>query len=314
MKLQEPDRGFPFRIWGASWGALSGALLVIQLVSGLLLALNYLPGNPAGYQSTFEIMWQVPLGWLIRGMHRYGAYALILAAFLHLFSVFYRRSFRPAPFRGWLLGNLAWLVLLCSTFTGLLLPLDLRSGCATRVALSLLAAMPGIGNAAAHLLFGFSAGGGFDPNRFHTLHISFFPLLLFLLLWRHQPRRAEGFFPWGWGPVLLTVLLLAIVLCLLSALVPARLGEMFDPLQVVTGEVRPAWIFMSVYLLVSYSSTPGPILAGLSLLMTAWMSVPWLDRRLTSVGGQRILTGLAALLALALVLGTLLAYPLTGAE
>jgi len=298
-------------LFGVSWGLMVLELIAIQFITGSLLALHYQPGFSSGHQSTLEIVRAVPMGWVIRGIHRYGAYSLVVFSFIHMFSVFYRRSFRGESVRGWLLGNMLLFLIMGSVFTGLLLPLDVLSACATRVALSLLASIPVAGELVSRLLFGFTEGGDFDPYLFHVVHVSLFPLFLVFLFWGHrlQGRKAMGL---DMKKVVFFGAALAAVLVVVSAYFPPGLGDRFDPLQEVVHDVYPAWIFMSAYLLVSYTSTPGPWLSLSLILVLAWLSVPLLDGRLGSESSQRILTWLGIVLAAALILSTLLAYPLTG--
>lgn len=309
-----PAKSFWSELLRAPLGLVTLELLLIQLVTGPLLALSYRPGLPNGYQAVLEITREAPMGWLIRGVHRYTAYALVVSALLHLFAVYFKKSYRGQAIRGWLLGNLFLFFLIGSTFTGLLLPLDIVSACATRVALSLLAALPGVGAPLARLFFGYTLGGDFDPFSFHVVHIAILPPALLLMIWFHRLHRG-GLNEKLSRPTMLGIgALLALVILLIAAFNPPPLSEAFDPLREVKNNVHPAWIFMSAYLLLGYTSSPIWAIALLLGLLLIWLLIPFLSRGFPAKWGQRIIFWWGLLMAAAFVLGTILAYPLTSVK
>jgi len=112
-------------------GGVAVFLVAIEFITGFLLGLYYVPdgaGNPApAYASVVFIQHAAYLGWLIRGIHFWGANLLIAIAFLHMTFVFWNGGYRPPRELNWMVGVLVFLIIVLFSFTGSLLPWDANS-------------------------------------------------------------------------------------------------------------------------------------------------------------------------------------------
>ena len=105
--------------WSATLGSLCALLFVVMAVSGMFLAMYYNPSPDKAYQSIDYIMKEVSLGPVLRGIHHWGAGAMVLAVFVHLATVFFSGSFKAPRELTWILGVCLFLVTLGLGFTGL---------------------------------------------------------------------------------------------------------------------------------------------------------------------------------------------------
>src|SRR6266513_1864307 len=112
-------------------GGVAVMLIVIEFITGFLLGIYYVPdgaGNPAAaYTSTVYIQNTAYLGWLVRGIHFWGANLLLVVALLHMTFVFWNGGYRAPRELNWMVGVLVFLVIVLFTFTGSLLPWDANS-------------------------------------------------------------------------------------------------------------------------------------------------------------------------------------------
>src|SRR5271169_5460907 len=114
-------------------GGITLFLFVIQVLTGILLLLYYRSGANEAYESVQFIMTQVPFGWLIRSIHSWSANLMIGAAFVHLFSVFFLKSYRSPRELTWMSGVLLFVLAMGFGFSGYLLPWNKLSYFATKV-------------------------------------------------------------------------------------------------------------------------------------------------------------------------------------
>ncbi|RQW62953.1 cytochrome b [Vibrio viridaestus] len=167
------------------FGSLLMLCLVIQLLSGLWLAMYYQPSAEKAFDSVQYIMREVNFGWLIRYMHTTGASALFIAAYLHVFrSMIYGSYQRPRELV-WLLGMCLMILLMAEAFLGYLLPWGQMSYWGAKVILSLFEAIPFVGDPLATWVRGDYLISGVTLNRFYALHIIGIPLILLGLVGLH---------------------------------------------------------------------------------------------------------------------------------
>jgi quinol-cytochrome oxidoreductase complex cytochrome b subunit len=179
-----------------SFGWAAAALMVVLGLSGALLSIYYLPAVDAAAESVRFVMREVAWGWLVRGVHRWGASLLVLCALLQLLRVFLAGSYRGAKAGSWVLGTLLLLTVLALAFTGELLPWD---GDAVGLASAALAGtdrVPLVGPPLASAMRGGSEVGVATLARAHAAHALVLPWLAFLLLlcelWFRSRRPGDG--------------------------------------------------------------------------------------------------------------------------
>ncbi|HET7421296.1 MAG TPA: cytochrome b N-terminal domain-containing protein [Candidatus Dormibacteraeota bacterium] len=181
------------------FGGMVFILIVFQLLTGVLLALYYIPdatGNPAAaYTSVLFIQNQVYLGWLIRGVHFWSANILIVMVVIHMFRVYWTGSYRAPRELNWMVGVLMLLLILALSLTGYLLPWDTKAYFATEVTIKIAGLAPPaqLGAFIKEILQGGPVVGPPTLQRFFTLHVFVLPALIVLLMYVHfRFIRAHG--------------------------------------------------------------------------------------------------------------------------
>jgi menaquinol-cytochrome c reductase cytochrome b subunit len=181
------------------FGGMVFILIVFQLLTGVLLALYYVPdasGTPApAYASVNFIQNSVYLGWLIRGVHFWSANLLIIMVLLHMARVYWTGSYRAPRELNWIVGVLMLFIILALALTGYLLPWDTKAYFATEVTIKITAGVPipVVANLIKEVLQGGPVVGPPTLQRFFTLHVFVLPALIVLLMYVHfRFIRAHG--------------------------------------------------------------------------------------------------------------------------
>ena len=167
------------------FGALSLLVLVIQIVTGIFLTMNYKPDAALAFGSVEYIMRDVSWGWLIRYMHSTGASAFFVVVYLHMFRGLMYGSYRKPRELVWIFGCAIFLALMAEAFMGYLLPWGQMSYWGAQVIVNLFAAIPFIGPDLALLIRGDYVVGDATLNRFFAFHVIAVPLVLLGLVVAH---------------------------------------------------------------------------------------------------------------------------------
>jgi ubiquinol-cytochrome c reductase cytochrome b subunit len=167
------------------FGALAMLVLVIQIVTGIFLTMNYKPDAAKAFASVEYIMRDVPWGWLIRYMHSTGASAFFIVIYLHMFRGLIYGSYRKPRELIWVFGCAIFLCLMAEAFMGYLLPWGQMSYWGAQVIVNLFAAIPFIGPDLALLIRGDYVVGDATLNRFFAFHVIAVPLVLLGLVVAH---------------------------------------------------------------------------------------------------------------------------------
>jgi len=167
--------------WSATLGSLCVMLFMVQVVTGIFLAMYYNPSPDKAYQSVDYIMNDVPLGALLRGIHHWGASAMVVAVVLHLLSNFFSGTYKPPREVTWIGGVFLLLITLGLGFTGYLLPWDMKAYWATVVSTNIPRDIPVVGKFIARLALGGESVSGSTLTRFFAIHAMLLPALLGLL-------------------------------------------------------------------------------------------------------------------------------------
>jgi ubiquinol-cytochrome c reductase cytochrome b subunit len=291
--------------WSATLGSLCALLFGLMTASGMFLAMYYSPSPDRAYQSIDYIMTAVPLGPILRGIHHWGAAAMVLAVAAHSASVFFAGSFKAPRELTWLLGVGLLLATLGLGFTGYLLPWDQKAYWATIVSANIARAIPLIGEALTRLVLAGDSVSGLTLTRFYAIHMLVLPVLALVLIAAHiylvrlhgvsghglepdpaHPRpQAETPPPYRFFPehTARSLAVFAGVLALILVLsVFARI-----PKQDIAGTVdesylpRPEWYFMWLFQLLTYFPGSSEVIGSLVLPLAGVLLlffVPLLDR------------------------------------
>jgi len=280
------------------WGGLTLFCLIIQVVTGILLALYYKPTTDDAYASIQYIDGVVPFGSMIRSLHIWAANAMILSVLIHMFSVFFMKAYRKPREMMWLSGSILLILTLSFGFTGYLLPWDVVSYFATQVGLAEIERFPLIGTLAASILKGSPYVGQEALSRMYVLHIVILPLILILLLFFHlilnqvygtsKPISIAESKPIPYLPDFIyretiTWLILLAVLITLSIVLPWGLGPPFDLTNITQAPegIHPEWYFVFAYqTLQAERYIPGGLITLFFLMISiVWFLIPFLDKR-----------------------------------
>jgi ubiquinol-cytochrome c reductase cytochrome b subunit len=280
------------------WFTLGSALLfliAVQLVTGAVLTMYYAPTPDHAWESVRFISREARLGWLVRGLHFFGASAIVIAVALHIVRVIFFGSYKAPRELTWLTGVALLLVLLAFALTGYLLPWDQRAYWATVVTINLVALPPLIGPPLATLVRGGTEIGALTLTRWYAAHVILLPALLAFLVGVHLylmrrhgisgPVRArqgerQPFFPYQAARDVTVSLALAVVLVALASYGMPELEAPADPAD-ATYVPRPEWYFLGLFQLLKYFPGRWEIVGALfipGLAVGALALLPWLDR------------------------------------
>lgn len=298
-----------FNFW-YFFGSLAMVVLVMQILTGIWLTMNYVPSGSGAFNSIEYIMRDVNYGWLIRYAHTTGASAFFLVVYLHMFRGLLYGSFRKPRELVWILGVFIFLVLMAEAFFGYLLPWGQMSFWGAQVITSLFGAIPYIGEGLATLIRGDYNISEVTLNRFFALHVIAVPLVLVGLVFLHivalhkvgsnnpdgieikytkgengHPVDGIPFHPyytvkdtWGVGVFLF-------VFCLIMFFFPEGGGyfieapnfEPADPLKTPT-HIAPLWYLTPYYSILR--AIPNKLMGVMAMgaAIAILFALPWLDR------------------------------------
>ncbi len=164
--------------WSATLGSLCVMLFGTMFVSGIFLAMYYNPSPDKAYEAIDYIMNGLPWGWLLRGLHHWGASAMVLAVFAHMMVSFFQGSYKKPREITWMSGIVMLLITLGLGFTGYLLPWDLKAYWATTVSTNIPKDIPLVGDWLSRVALGGSSISGATLTRFYAVHVILLPMLL----------------------------------------------------------------------------------------------------------------------------------------
>ncbi|MFZ3062436.1 MAG: cytochrome b N-terminal domain-containing protein, partial [Actinomycetota bacterium] len=160
-------------------------LFLVQVITGVILTIYYVPSVEKAYASVYYISNFVNYGWLVRSIHFWSANLMVIFIFMHLLRVFITGSYKPPRELNWVAGMVLLGVTLGFSLTGYLLPWDQKAFWASTVTVSLVSKVPFAGETLHSILVGGEAIGQPTLTRFFSFHVMIFPFLLILLLVSH---------------------------------------------------------------------------------------------------------------------------------
>jgi ubiquinol-cytochrome c reductase cytochrome b subunit len=302
-------------------------IVLVQVVTGILQIFFFVPTVDHAYNSLGYLRTKVPFGWLIHGLHYWGANAMIVVVVLHMARVFLWGAYKRPRELTWLFGVALLLITMGLSFTGGPLPWDQAGYWAAEVGTSIPGSIPIVGSLTTELMRGGTDMGQLTISRFFTLHVMILPLALFALIvlhivafrikgsagpWDPVKRAANGpFWPDQAFKDTVTASSVVLVLITLSVFFPPAFTGAADPLS-TTFTPKPEWNFLFLYQALKYFEGPlEPLgVAGVpAILLLVIVVVPFLDRSAERNPSKRpvALTG-AALLAALLAFLTIAGY------
>ena len=178
-------RKIPKVNWLFTLGSATLFVAINQIVTGILLTIYYVPTPDHAYDSVQYITTQIPAGWLIRGLHHWGASAMVVLTVLHLLRVIYYGSYKYPREVTWFTGVFLLLIVVGFGFTGYLLPWDQKAFWATTVGTRIAGTPPLIGDWILRIIRGGEDITAVTLARFFGVHVWVLPISLFLLLFTH---------------------------------------------------------------------------------------------------------------------------------
>ncbi len=288
-----------------TFGSTALILFALQAVTGIFQLFYYVPSVDHAYNSVNYLRTQVPFGWLVHGLHFWGATAMVALVLIHLCRVYIWGAFKKPREMTWLFGVILLLLILGMMFTGAPLPWDERGYWATEVGTSIAGTVPLIGEFVKRILRGAESMGQLTLSRFFIIHVALLPglIMTFILLHFVAFRRFGSVGPWATrkrgrsGPfwpdqVFKDAAATALVLVILIALTVwarAPFAGAADPVD-TTYQPKPEWTFLFIYQALKFFSgrlepvgTVGLPLVGILLFIL----VPFLGRKEEQNPAQR---------------------------
>ena len=180
------DREVPDRLtWWHTLGSATLTAFLVQVVTGVVLATYYAAAPDHAYDSIRFIEREVTFGAALRGMHFWGASAMVVLVMAHMVRVFAMGAYKFPREPNWVIGVVMFVIVMGFGFTGYLLPWDQKAYWATQVGTSIAGTTPVVGGFLAKLLRGGSQLGAATLTRFYAFHVLWLPLLLALLILVH---------------------------------------------------------------------------------------------------------------------------------
>jgi ubiquinol-cytochrome c reductase cytochrome b subunit len=298
-----------FNFW-YYFGSLALMVLVMQIITGIWLTMNYKPDATLAFNSVEYIMRDVNWGWLIRYMHSTGASFFFITVYLHMFRGLLYGSYKKPRELIWIFGMIIYVCLMAEAFMGYLLPWGQMSYWGAQVIISLFGAIPGIGDALALWIRGDYVVSDVTLNRFFAFHVIAVPIVLLALVVMHilalhevgsnnpdgvEIKKVKGpdghpvdgipFHPYYTVKDIVGVIVFLIFFCIVVFFVPEMGGYFLehnnfvpaDPLKTPT-HIAPLWYFTPFYAILRAVPDKflGVVAMGAAIVLLFFL--PWLDR------------------------------------
>ena len=171
--------------WWYVFGSAAAVLLGLQVITGILLALVYVPSASEAWNSLQSLNHNIPLGWFLRAVHGWGSNFMIAIVLIHMAQVFLFGAYKFPRELTWIIGVLLLLLTLGMAFSGQVLRFDQDAYWGLGIGASIMGRVPAIGQQMVHVLLGGPIIGGATLSRFFTLHVFVIPGILLLSVGLH---------------------------------------------------------------------------------------------------------------------------------
>ncbi len=288
-------------------GALAVVAFVIQGITGIMLALYYVPSPTQAYSSTLYVFQNVSYGSFLQTVHLYTAYAMIMLTFMHLMRGYFVSVHKKPRELMWLVGMAMGFVTLGFGFTGYLLPWTVVSKSATDVGVGMINALPpSVSSFLVFLIVG-SGSDAAEVLRFYDLHILVLPAALLILLvlkmyllethgvaepamtelssMPMEKKRLIPIFPDVSFYLMELAALFGAAMLVIAAMFPLTLPPQYTPMAAAETIAQPDWYFLWIYQILKIQIFEGPglpvALVLSSLIFVALIVLPFIDRSQT---------------------------------
>jgi ubiquinol-cytochrome c reductase cytochrome b subunit len=295
---------------GAKWNYVFGSatlfVFILQVITGVGLSLLYQPTSQTAYQSLKYITNQVPLGNILRGIHYFGASAMIILIGIHMIRVYIYAAYKYPREMSWISGVILLALTVGMGFTGQLLRWDSNGVWSAVVGAEQAGRIPIIGTWLAHFIMAGETLGGATLSRFFAIHVFLIPALLFGLIGLHlylvirngiseppeaghpvEPKKYREWYKsmlkkkgvpfWpdaAWRDMTFGLLVVVVILILAVIVGPPKIGTPPNPSNVISNP-RPDWYLLWIFALFalmpraieSYAIAFGPLIVGLFLII-----------------------------------------------
>jgi cytochrome b6 len=248
-------------------GGIALMLIGVQVLTGILLSIYYIPELSSANASILKLTTKVEFGWFIRSLHSWAANLLIAVVFVHMFSAYFMKAYRPPREITWWSGLALLGLMMAFGFTGYLLPWDEVAFFATKIGLDIASKTPLVGEWLANVLRGGPQIGQATLSRFFTIHVFLLPLGLMAFMGGHlwlvqtqgmsepkhfkalpeKEKTYEPFFPTFVLKDAMVWLLFFNLLAACATLAPWSVGKEADPFAPAPVGIKPEWYFLAMF-------------------------------------------------------------------
>ena len=319
------------------FGGISLFLFMVQVITGILLLMYYRPGVDQSFESLKFIVSKVNFGWLLRDIHSWSANLMVFFVMVHMFSVFFMKSYRKPRELTWVTGMILLALSFGFGFSGYLLPWNELAFFATKVGTDMAGIIPGIGEFMLKVVRGGPDVTGVTLGRFFGIHVAVLPGITTIVLGvhlyliqrhgLHQPysfrmlpedkKKSIPFYP---DFMLRDLMLWMAALALVNALAvffPWELGVKADPFASAPAGIKPEWYFMFMFQALKFLPAHiGAIegeLFGLGVFTLGgaiWMAIPFWDRAAEKSPRDRLMSWIGIVVIAFIIAMTVLGYTL----
>ena len=283
------------------FGLLALIVLFNQYLSGIWLAMFYIPHADYAFTSIMNLMHDVPSGWFIRYLHTTGASMLFVALYLHLFRAFLYGSYHKPRELVWVIGVLLLYILFLQAFFGYVLPWGQMSYWGAEVATSTLNGIPLIGPLLVEWVRGGMSVTSPLLQRFYALHVIAIPLFLLYLIkfhvvairyigsttpkLKHTPDARIPFFPNHLAKESFYIVVFFTIFLGIVFFKPDGFGIFIEPQNAIPADplqtpesIHPPWYIAPYFVILRGVPDLGLGLFVTFLALSLWLFLPWLDR------------------------------------
>jgi ubiquinol-cytochrome c reductase cytochrome b subunit len=292
--------------WWYTFGSLAGLMLVIQIISGVVLAMHYTPNADLAFGSVESIMRDVNYGWLIRYIHANGASMFFMVVYIHIFRGLYYGSYKEPREMVWIVGLIIYLLMMATGFMGYVLPWGQMSFWGATVITNLFSAIPLVGDAIVTWLWGGFSVDNPTLQRFFALHY-LLPFIIAAFVGMHiwalhiqgsnnplgiepkGPQDTVPFHPYYTAKDAVGVAIFIIFFSIFIFYMPNTLGHPdnyipADPL-VTPPHIVPEWYYLPFYAILramtaDFLGIPAKLWGVIAMFGAIFVLflMPWLDR------------------------------------
>jgi len=298
-----------FNFW-YFFGSLALLVVVMQIVTGIWLTMNYKPDAELAFASVEYIMRDVNWGWLLRYLHSTGASAFFIVVYLHMFRGLMYGSYKKPRELIWIFGMLIYLVLMAEAFMGYLLPWGQMSYWGAQVIISLFGAIPVVGDDLTLWIRGDYVVSDATLNRFFALHVVAMPLVLLALVVGHIlalhevgsnnpdgieikknkdergiPKDGIPFHPYYTVKDIVGVVVFLFIFSIVVFYLPEMAGKFLEPDNFVAADplktpqhIAPLWYFTPYYAILRAVPDKFFGVVAMGAAIVVLFLLPWLDR------------------------------------